>query len=196
MTLYIFILGIVALGTFVYYLFTKNLLAKRVAKISGLIFLLAFILLFIFLYFHIGGEDKAFLESFNNPEVKSNIENYLDTHIITANFGGKVFCSYEFFWALGIEDRTEAYVWALCEEYYLKDGALVQGTGTSLPVALVFKNSVIIEHKVPRDGSLNSQDIKTIFPRDVQKKISKNDFVSSLSSENRLEAQSEFKINQ
>jgi len=190
MTLYIFVLGIIALGSLIYFLITKNIVAKRIAKIFGLIFVVAFLLFLTFVYFHTGAEDKVYLESFSKPEVKKQIENYLDAKVITANFGGKVFCSYKFLGALGIEDRDEAYIWTLCEEYYLKDGALTQGTGASLPMAIVFKRGEIIEHKEPRDGSLYSQDIKSIFPADVQKKISKEqDFISDLSNENRLKAQ-------
>lgn len=195
MTLYIFILGIIALGSLVYFLITKNIVAKRIAKIFGLIFVGAFLLFFTFIYFHIGAEDKVYLESFSKPEVKRQIENYLDAKVITANFGGKVFCSYKFLGALGIEDRDEVYIWALCEEYYSKQGVLTQGTGASLPVALVFKKCEIVEHKEPRDGSLYSQDIKAIFPSDVQKEISREqDFISNLSSENRLKAESNLNI--
>ena len=188
MTLYILILGVIVVSAFVSYLFTQNLIAKRIAKVVSLIFLGAFILLFAFVYFHIGAEDKLYLDSFNKPEIKSETESYLVANIITANFGGKVFCSYKPLGALDIED--EMYVWALCQEYYLKENVLTEGTGASLPIAIVVKNGKIIEHKVPRDGSLYSQDIKTIFPKDVQKKISlSQNFISELSSENRLKAQ-------
>ncbi|RJQ30672.1 hypothetical protein C4572_03765 [Candidatus Parcubacteria bacterium] len=58
---YIFIFGIIALGSFVYWLFVRNALAKRMAEIFGAIFLSGIVLSIIYISLHIEGEDEAHL---------------------------------------------------------------------------------------------------------------------------------------
>src|SRR6185369_2413722 len=103
--------------------------------------------LLLFFRFYPHAEDKAFLDSLQKPAIEKNVQGYLESRLITPRFGGKVFCSYDLLGALGVEDKTEVYVWALCEEYYVKEGALAEGTAVSLPVKLVLKDNAIIEHK-------------------------------------------------
>jgi len=100
------------------------------------------------------------------------ITTYLDENLVAPNFGGKVFTAYEI---LGAK-AEEIYVWAYAQEFYKENNALEKGTGLSCPVVLTVdsqdeKEVNIIDHKVPRDGSFYSQDIKTLFPKKVQDAI-------------------------
>ena len=110
------------------------------------------------------------------------VKTYLEENIWKTTFGGKTFCAYE---VLGEGNnlyihRGIQYMWVLCEEYYLKNNKLRKGGGTSLPVALVLQKEnhiyKVISHKIPRDGKLYVNDIKRIFPEDIQNKIFSNDY--------------------
>ncbi len=191
MSIYSFWLAIIQVCVAVYYIVTR----QRIALIILTAILVVSTVFYGFLVFHGDPEEKAFLESFNSQEVRSSIENYLDVTIGEVGFGGKVFCSYELLGARSVEDRAEVYVWTVCEEYYVKDGALAQGTGVSQPVAIIFKNGIIVGHKEPSLASY-SQDIKTMFPSDVQGRISRMSGRPDFETNNRAKAQVEFKVNQ
>ncbi len=95
-----------------------------------------------------------------------------DENLVAPNFGGKVFTAHEI---LGAK-AEEIYVWAYAQEFYKENNALEKGTGLSCPVVLTVdsqdeKEVNIIDHKMPRDGSFCSQDIKTLFPKKVQDAI-------------------------
>jgi hypothetical protein len=99
------------------------------------------------------------------------IEKYLDDKMMNPEFGGKVFSSYEIF--KSTDDKI--YLWAYLQEYYKKDNVLTTGTGWSVPTVLSVDNSgdrlKILSHKVPVDGMDYSNDIKSMFPEDIQQKI-------------------------
>jgi hypothetical protein len=97
-----------------------------------------------------------------------NIESYLADHLGVPAWNGKVFCSYE---PLAAEQLTDgsAYLWALCLQYSLEEGALEVGAGISVPVALQVQeennNWIIVDYLVPRDGSFFGNDVREIFPK-------------------------------
>lgn len=99
------------------------------------------------------------------------IEKYLDEKMMNPEFGGKVFSSYEIF--KSADDKV--YLWAYLQEYYKKDKVLTTGTGWSVPAVLSVDNSggilKAISHKVPMDGMDYSNDIKSMFPEDIQQRI-------------------------
>jgi len=100
------------------------------------------------------------------------ITTYLDENLLLPNFGGKVFTAHEI---LGAK-AEEIYVWAYAQEFYKQNNALEKGTGLSCPAVLTIdsqdgKEVKIVDHKLPRDGSFYSQDIKTMFPKKVQDAI-------------------------
>jgi hypothetical protein len=103
------------------------------------------------------------------------IKNYLEENVGIATFGGKVFCAYE---VLGEEKKgttINEYLWVLCREYYLENDNLKEGSGISLPVALIIQEGEsgykVINHKIPRDGNYYGTDIREIFPEEYHAKI-------------------------
>ena len=67
----------------------------------------------------------------------------------------------------------------LCEEYYLENGKLRKGGGTSLPMALALQRENhtyrIIDSEIPKTSSYKG-DIERIFPEDIRRtKIFSND---------------------
>lgn len=102
------------------------------------------------------------------------IEEYLlsqDHFSWQTEVGSKRICVFE---ELGNEDGLfPLYLWVFCGEY--KDGEEL--SGSSGPVLIDYPNEMSfftvekMTHKVPRDGSFYSKDIKEIFPQDVQDEI-------------------------
>jgi len=111
----------------------------------------------------------------NQPGLKEAIYDYLQSNILSPNFGGKVFCDYELFGTEIKNDRVYIYLWTLCMEYYLEDDGLKEGSGISLPIVLTVlslgEGYKIIEHKQPADGEGTYPDYKEIFPKKYHKKI-------------------------
>ena len=86
-----------------------------------------------------------------------------------------MFCSYELFGTESKDSEKYIYLWALCMEYYVKGGVLMQGTGFSMPLALTSMHSLtgdkIIEHQKPVDGEGYGDSIRKIFPKKYHKAI-------------------------
>src|SRR4030095_2792398 len=102
-------------------------------------------------------------------------DDYLTKNIGKTGFGGKTFCMYK---TLDIEETNQGlseYLFAVCQEYYLNDGDLKEGTGISLPIALFLQKEnqsyKVLRHKIPRDGSQNSHDIDALFPTKTHNEI-------------------------
>jgi len=115
------------------------------------------------------------IDILSQPSMEWEIQNYLENHIEFPGFGGKMFCAYKLF---GIETKASEdhiYLWSLCMEYYVKDSALLKGTGVSMPVALISvrlpQGNKIVEHKKPVDGEGYGDSIRQIFPRKYHKAI-------------------------
>jgi len=64
------------------------------------------------------------------------------------------------------------YSWVLEEKYYLDNNEIKQDSGSSIPYKFVVKKIndkyVVIDWKIPRDGSYYAEDMKNIFPRSVR----------------------------
>lgn len=101
----------------------------------------------------------------------NTILSYLDKNLISPSFGGKVFSSYKI---LG-SSSEEIYVWVLVQEFYKANDSVKLGTAISAPVVLVInqnKDSVtIVSHKIPGDGAQYSEDVKKLFPKEIQEEI-------------------------
>ncbi|KAF0109348.1 MAG: hypothetical protein FD146_392 [Anaerolineaceae bacterium] len=114
-----------------------------------------------------------------SPDYRAPVESYLVENIGQANFGGKVFCAYDVLEADLRTDDADVYVWALCAEYYLEDGALTMGTASSLPVALHLQESngqyVVTGHEIPGDGSQYWPDIQKFFSAEAIQNMCETD---------------------
>ncbi len=114
-------------------------------------------------------------EEVYDPQLDLVIKDYLPENIISPSSGGKVFCAYDWLGSDTKNDKTYVYAWVVCSEYYLTEGKIEEGTGTSLPVVLVTVKSnsgyQINELKKPNDGTYYAQSIKNIFPKRIREKI-------------------------
>ena len=117
-------------------------------------------------------------DSFGNEQIEKTITDYLvqekqlswktraDTHS---------FCTIE-----NLKPEKELfplYVWAVCGEYVIDNGELVNISGSSGPVKIDYPNELSFydpnrfSHESPGDGSDYTNDVKELFPPDVQEKI-------------------------
>lgn len=130
--------------------------------------------------------------------LKDATQKYVVDNWGESSFGGKAFCAYQ---VLDIETIDEGkyineYLWATCQEYYLKDDKLETGTGISLPVALSIEldNTYKVKnHKVPRDGSMYSYDVEHIFPKRTQDEIFAHEIPNELVEQIRQAAEDYYK---
>ena len=76
----------------------------------------------------------------------------------------KAWCEFEV-WGRATDTM---FVWALCEAR--------SGTTVSAPAVVTLKGDVATSVKLPRDGGLYAQDVKTMFPASVQTRIFKQEF--------------------
>ena len=111
-----------------------------------------------------------------SPGHNDSITNYLlKSNLANANFGGKVFISYEELSSKKAVANQTHYIWALIQEYYKEGGLIKEGTGTSLPLVIhlekIGEQFKVLGHEIPRDGSRYHADIKRLFPVEVQHKI-------------------------
>ena len=69
------------------------------------------------------------------------------------------------------------YVWAYCAEYTLEEGKLKTLSGSSGPIKINYPNELSyydlskFSYQAPGDGSHHAQDIRMIFPEDIQEII-------------------------
>lgn len=127
------------------------------------------------------GDEGGTWTSYKNIEIlgrgslRKNIQDYLQNHIESPNFGGKMFCSYELFGTEMKDSKEYIYLWTLCMEYYIKNGNLLNGTGVSMPVVLIairsHQGSKIVKHQKPVDGEGYSKSITEMFPKKYHKNI-------------------------
>lgn len=108
----------------------------------------------------------------NPASVNEALETYLPKRIIVADPGAHVFCSKHLY---GYEEnknnaQVSVYVWAYCEEYFLKDDTVTMGQGVSFPVKVFLKvqNGKLIatSHEEPVDGYDYANSIRKMFPED------------------------------
>jgi len=117
-------------------------------------------------------------KSFGNEHIEKSIINYL---LSEKRFSWKTkensfnFCSIE---NLGEEkDLFPVYIWAYCSEYILENNNIRNVSGSSGPLEINYPNELSyynisrFSYRAPRDGSYYGEDVKEIFPKDVQEKI-------------------------
>ncbi len=124
-------------------------------------------------------EISAPISDFNNEKLEEAVTDYLATQKEfswqTAS-GSKNFCV-----ITNLDPDKELfplYVWARCSEYIIRDNKLTELSGSSLPAKIDYPNELSFydlerfSHKIPRDGSYYSKDIKEIFSKKAQESIS------------------------
>lgn len=112
------------------------------------------------------------IEMNDKDDMETVITDFLSKNIGEAGYHGQVFSAYTI---LGQQEGRvmRMYIWALCQEYYLDNGRLGEGSTISLPVALDIQKSganyKITDYKVPRDGTYYTDDLYRIFPKHIRK---------------------------
>jgi hypothetical protein len=108
-------------------------------------------------------------------DLKNPTKNYLVEKFGQAGFGGKSFCAFK---VLDVEQGGQdihEYVFAACQEFYLKGAELTRGTALGLPVALLLRKESdgykVISHEAPGDGGQFSRDVERIFPKKTHEEI-------------------------
>ncbi len=115
-------------------------------------------------------EEKRYAENLSEKDIQKIVFYTLPEHALIPGNKGKVFCSNRMF---GYdEDYKEnvinVYIFAYCEEYYLKGDKITPGSGISSPLKMIFKigkesliyNSLLL----PGNESENKNSIPEVFP--------------------------------
>ena len=123
-------------------------------------------------------ENNETLSDFGNNQIEKAIINYLLTQ---KRFSWKITDNSHNFCAIkNLKPEKELfplYVWVYCGEYTIQDGELKTLSGSSGPAKINYPNELSFydlskfSYEAPSDGSLYSEDIKRIFPEDVQQQI-------------------------
>lgn len=122
---------------------------------------------------------KSTLSNFGNDQLEKFITDYILTQ---KSFSWKTttnsrnFCVIE---NLNPEKNLlfPLYIWVRCGEFIMQNGELKELSGSSGPAKIDYPNLLSyrdiskMSHEAPRDGSLYSKDIKTIFPLKAQEAI-------------------------
>lgn len=115
-------------------------------------------------------DDKKYLMNLTVQDINKTVFDILPREIFQAEFQGKVFCANHLYGFVAEDDQkiVNVYIYALCEEYYLRGEDVVLGKGVSVPlrISLKYKNDNLIFDSMllPKDGSEYAESIKNIFP--------------------------------
>ena len=124
-------------------------------------------------------EKKLEPSNFGNDYIEKSITDYLLTQ---KYFSWKIMTDSHNFCVIENLNPTEdglfpLYVWVRCGEFILQNNKLKELSGMSGPAKIDYPNHLSfydlskLSHETPRDGSLYLEDIKTIFPLNVQEVI-------------------------
>jgi len=127
------------------------------------------------------GEGKTSY-GFGNDQIGQAIADYLVIQKIFAwqtEDGSRNFCVVE-----NLDPDIELfpiYVWARCGEFIFQNDELTELSGVSVPVKIDYPNELSFydiarfTHEAPGDSAAYTEDIKRIFPENLQQKISNYD---------------------
>lgn len=113
----------------------------------------------------------------NDEEIEIAVRNYLiekGDNESKHYDGEKTFVSMKVFLLDEVtkDEHYNFYAWVLEGKYYLENNEIKESSASSIPYKFVIKKKdgkfIVVDYKIPRDGSYYSKDIKNIFPRDVR----------------------------
>lgn len=131
-------------------------------------------------------EEEEYLKSLNDKDIQKYVFYTLPEKALKPEFGGKVFCSSKVFgYDTDVKSSTvSVYVYAYCEEYYIKNDKPVLGSGVSYPVKLTFKTQkkelLFDSITIPKDGGEYASSIRSMYPQKYQEEAIKGVDVSTL----------------
>lgn len=116
----------------------------------------------------------------NDEEIEIAVRNYLiekgDSE--SKHYDGeKTFVSMRVFLLDEVtkDEHYNFYAWVLEGKYYLENNEIKESSASSIPYKFIIKKNdgkfIVVDYKIPRDGSYYPKDIKNIFPRDVRRFI-------------------------
>ncbi len=115
--------------------------------------------------------------SLGNEQVDVAVREYLQNQ---NNFcwqtveGSKKICVFE---KLDSNELFPHYLWVRCGEFVKNGEEVVEESGSSLPAEISYPNELsffdidMFTHRIPRDGSLYGEDIKSIFSAELQDRV-------------------------
>lgn len=84
--------------------------------------------------------------------------------------------------------KFNVYAWVLEQSYYLENDKIIESSGSSIPYKFVVNKIngeyVVINTRIPRDGSYYVKDMKTLFPFNVRKEMDKVHYDGTISKLN------------
>lgn len=131
-------------------------------------------------------ESEEYIKSISDKDIQKYVFYTLPEKALKPEFGGKVFCSSKMF---GYDTDVKSsmvsvYVYAYCEEYYIKNDKPVLGSGVSYPIKLTFKGQkkelLFDSLTVPKDGDEYVSSIRLMYPQKYQDEAIKNVVTSTL----------------
>ncbi len=138
-------------------------------------------------------------EKVSELEIRQLIERYLPQNVLRTTNDGKVFCSHKYY---GFEedrntDRLRVYLYAHCEEYFLKGSAVVLGSGISHPVVLNFSfddsTAEFLDIEVPQTGLKYADSVEKMFPEKYIRQVLEDTGAITISPSPKTQAENYYK---
>jgi len=143
--------------------------------------------------------EEGYINSIDDKEIQKAVFTFLPEEIKDNESGGKTFCSSYLY---GIEKNTKksevaAYIYAYCEEYYLKEESVIKASGISSPAKITFRveknNLTFSSLELPKEGSAFESSIRQIFPESYIKDVLKGVNISDFSPSPKVQAENYYK---
>lgn len=138
--------------------------------------------------------------TFGNEYLDQAVREYLQTQpefSWQTEVGSKNICVFD---KLDKEDLFPHYLWVRCGEFLVRNGQVEELSGSSLPAKIDYPNELSFfdlekfTHLIPGDGSFYAEDIKKIFPIELQSGILRYD-ATKINKKIKGMAREEFDIN-
>lgn len=82
-----------------------------------------------------------------------------------------IFFDYDYFGIVEEKGAKYAYMWILEEAYYVDNGELKSGSGSSMAYKFKFVNDEVDSYEIPKDGSEYADSIRKMFPADIAEEM-------------------------
>lgn len=83
----------------------------------------------------------------------------------------QIFFDYKGFGISQKDNIKYAYMWILNESYYVENGKLEIGSGSSMPYKIKFEDDKVVTIENPKDGGYYASSVKDMFPDSIENKI-------------------------
>ncbi|KKR10165.1 MAG: hypothetical protein UT39_C0022G0019 [Candidatus Woesebacteria bacterium GW2011_GWA1_39_21] len=139
-------------------------------------------------------EEEKYFQKLNENDIQKEVFFSLPQHLLKPAFNGKIFCSdkllgYEY---SGNEKIINVFLYAYCEEYYIKMDEVTLGSSLSTPVLMSFR---IEEQKLVFNLQTvpSEKNVSEIFPKKYADELSSAVDVVRLEPSPKTQAENYFK---